>query len=368
MSRSDAGRGSSAYHSDLGEPDTLYGFAGGQEQVWRHRPHAETRNLIDIADGSSCASSGSPIKGAVECARHPGWTLPDPEHRERARRRAAEERHRPPRDQVKALATRAGQPRHRGPEPVHGAPVRPVSGRATYGLGIAGPHIVILHVVVHMYLPCRDNSRPHRLLRDPLHKAARDWSAALEADHRTSGTGGRSAIATRLAQAPVIIIPDARSECESFGSPAIGREYDRTLSFSCRGGTRGTVISRAFGSRDSSPVAEGWVSRAGSGGSPTPGVLEPACHEPPNLAVEAVGSRATWRRTQPRRTATARPPVRGNEPEVWRDRPGRMRRRLPHRRSGLRRADPAGASAQSHAGRVDNRHRARRLVQSCFGS
>jgi hypothetical protein len=29
----------------------------------------------------------------------------------------------------------------------------------------------------------------------------------------------------------VITIPDARSECEDFGSPAIGREYDRTLSW-----------------------------------------------------------------------------------------------------------------------------------------
>ena len=136
----------------------------------------------------------------------------------------------------------------------------------------------------------------------------------------------------------------------------------------CRGSTRGTVISRAFASRGGSPVAEAWVARAGSGGSPTPGVLEPACHEQPSLAVEAVGSRATWRRTPPRRTATARPPERGSEPEVWRDRPDRMRRRRPHRRSGSRRADPAGASAQSHAGRADTRHRARRSVQSCFGS
>jgi hypothetical protein len=108
-------------------------------------------------------------------------------------------------------------------------------GVRRYGLGIAGPHIVILHVVVHMDLPCRDNSRPHRLLRDPLHKAARNWSASLEADQGTSCTGGRSVIATRLAQAPVITIPDARSECEDFGSPAIGREYDRTLSWRMSG-------------------------------------------------------------------------------------------------------------------------------------
>jgi hypothetical protein len=97
-------------------------------------------------------------------------------------------------------------------------------GVRRYGLGVAAPHIVILHVVVHMYLPCRDNSRSHRLLRDPIHKAARNWSAALEGDHGTSGAGGRGAIATRLAQAPAIIIPDARSEYEDFGSPAIEQE------------------------------------------------------------------------------------------------------------------------------------------------
>jgi hypothetical protein len=32
-------------------------------------------------------------------------------------------------------------------------------GVRRYGLGIAGPRIVILRVVVHMDLPCRDNSR-----------------------------------------------------------------------------------------------------------------------------------------------------------------------------------------------------------------
>ncbi|WP_158044787.1 hypothetical protein [Skermanella pratensis] len=73
-------------------------------------------------------------------------------------------------------------------------------GVRRYGLGIAGPHIVILQVVVHMDLPHRDNSPPHRLLRDPLHKAARNWSASPEADQGILGTGGRSVIATRFAQ------------------------------------------------------------------------------------------------------------------------------------------------------------------------
>jgi hypothetical protein len=82
-------------------------------------------------------------------------------------------------------------------------------GVRRYGLRIAVLHIVIPHVVVHMYLPCRDNIRPHRLLRDPVHKAARDWSASLEADQGTSGAGGRSIIATRLAQAPTITIRGA---------------------------------------------------------------------------------------------------------------------------------------------------------------
>src|SRR4051812_35038550 len=81
-------------------------------------------------------------------------------------------------------------------------------GVRRYGLGIAVLHIVILDVV-HMDLPCRDNSRPHRLLRDPVHKAARDWSASLEGDQGTSCMGGRSVIATRLAQAPTITIRDA---------------------------------------------------------------------------------------------------------------------------------------------------------------
>ena len=108
-------------------------------------------------------------------------------------------------------------------------------GMRRYGLGVAAPHIVILHVVVHLDLPYRNNSRPHRLFRDPFHKASRNWNTSLEADQGTSCTGGRSVIATQLAQAPVITIPDARSECEDFGSPAIGREYDRTLSWRMSG-------------------------------------------------------------------------------------------------------------------------------------
>ena len=53
----------------------------------------------------------------------------------------------------------------------------------------------------------------------------------MEGDHGTSGAGGRGAIATRLAQAPAIIIPDARYECEDFGSPVIEREMVRPDAF-----------------------------------------------------------------------------------------------------------------------------------------
>ena len=59
-------------------------------------------------------------------------------------------------------------------------------GVRRYGLGIAAPHIVILHVVVHMDLPCRDNSRPQPAVRAiPFHKAARNWSCF-------SGSGPRN--------------------------------------------------------------------------------------------------------------------------------------------------------------------------------